>query len=372
MAVPYLNLKAQYLEIKPEIDAAIQDVLDNTVFICGKYVKKFEAAFAQALGAKYCIGTSSGTDGVHLCFWALGVGAADEVIVPVNTFIASVEGISLTGATPVFVDHHPQSFCIAVNQIEDKINSKTKAILPVHLYGQVADMSPIMELAEKHNLFVIEDACQAHLAEYRGEKAGTLGQVAAFSFFPGKNLGAYGEAGGVTTNDEALYRKMLLLRNHGYADRFHHAVEGHNYRMEEIQGAVLSVKLPHLQKWTERRREIAAIYREKLRDVNEIVCPEELDYGKHVYHLFVVRVKKGSRDELRAYLGEEKGIGSGLHYPIPLHLQEAYSRLGYKEGDFPVAEEVCKEILSLPICPMMTDDMVDEVVEGIKSFYAQA
>jgi len=368
MAVPYLNLKAQYLEIKPEIDAAIQDVLDNTAFICGKYVKKFETAFAQALGANYCIGTSSGTDAVHLCLWALGIGPGDEVIVPVNTFIATVAAISLTGATPVFVDHDPKSFCLDVGQIEKKITSKTKAILPVHLYGQAADMNPILETAEKHNLFVIEDACQAHLGEYNDKKVGTIGQAAAFSFFPGKNLGAYGEAGAVTTNDESLYQKILLLRNHGYSDRFHHAIEGHNYRMEEIQGAVLCVKLPHLQKWTDRRREIAALYREKLSNVDEIVCPEEMDYGKHVYHLFVIRVKKKSRDDLREFLSK-KGIGTGIHYPLPLHLQEAYARLGYKQGDFPVAEQECREILSLPICPMMTDEMVDEVVAGIKAFF---
>jgi len=368
MAVPYLNLKAQYLEIKPEIDAAIQDVLDNTAFVCGKYVKKFETAFAKALGANHCIGVSSGTDAVHLCLWALGIGHGDEVIVPVNTFIATVASISLTGATPVFVDHDTKSFCIDVNQIEAKITSKTKAILPVHLYGQAADMDPILKIAEKHNLFVVEDACQAHLADYNGKKVGTLGQAAAFSFFPGKNLGAYGEAGGVTTNDESLYQKIMLLRNHGYSDRFHHAIEGHNYRMAELQGAVLSVKLPHLQKWTERRREIAAMYREKLAGVEEIVCPEEMDYGTHVYHLFVIRVKEKTREELRDYLGE-KGIGTGIHYPLPLHVQEAYARLGHKEGDFPVAEQGCSEILSLPICPMLTDEMVDEVVEGIKSFY---
>jgi len=367
MAVPFLNLKAQYLEIKSDMDAAIHDVLNSTSFICGAHVKKFEAAFAKALNANYCIGTSSGTDSLHLCLWALGIGPGDEVIVPVNTFIATVEGVSLTGAKPVFVDHDPASFCIDVHGIENRITQRTRAILPVHLYGQPCDMDPILELAEKHRLFVVEDGCQAHLAEYKGKKVGTLGHAAAFSFFPGKNLGAYGEAGGVTTNDEKLYQKMLRIRNHGSVERYIHEVEGHNYRMEEIQGAVLNVKLPHLDAWTKRRRAIAALYREKLKEADGILCPEEMDYGRHVYHLFVIRVKKGSRDALRSFL-EKRGIATGLHYPLPLHLQKAYAHLHHKEGDFPVAEKACREIVSLPMCPMMTDTMVDEVVAGILAY----
>ncbi len=370
MAVPFLNLKSQYLEIKPQIDAAIQDVLDHTAFICGKYVAAFEDQFASATGARYCLGTSSGTDSVHLGLWALGVGRGDEVIVPVNTFIATVEGISITGAKPVFVDHDPLSFCMDTKLIERKITSRTKAIAPVHLYGQVCDMDPILAIAKKHRLFVLEDACQAHLAEYKGRKAGTFGNVAAFSFFPGKNLGAFGEAGAVTTGDKKLYQKMMLIRNHGSSERYIHEVEGHNYRMEEIQGAVLGVKLGHLDRWTDRRREVAARYREKLAGVSEIVCPKEMEYGKHVYHLFVIRVIKRDREDLRSFL-TEKNIGTGLHYPMPLHLQKAYAPMGHKKGDFPVAEKFCSEILSLPMCPMMTDAMVDEVAEGIKEFFAR-
>ena len=379
MHIPFLDLKTQYQNIKAEIQTEINEVLDNTAYICGKKVKSFEENFAKLHNAKYCLGTSSGTDSLHLAYWALGIGISsqyasgklnaemDEVLVPVNTYIATTETITMVGAKPVFVDHQEESFNIDPQKIEEKITPKTKAIVIVHLYGQPADIDPILSIAKKYNLIVIEDCSQAHNAEYKGKKVGTFGEIGTFSFYPGKNLGAYGEAGAVITNNEKLYEKMLRYRQHGAVVRYIHDIEGHNYRMEELQGAVLNVKIKYIDKWTNGRRHVAQRYRELLKDVKNITVPVEMPYAKHVYHLFEIRVP--DREKLMKYLSE-KGIDTGLHYPMPLHLQDAYKYRGYKQGDFPVAEKCCREILSIPVFPEMNDEQIEYVAKSIRDFYS--
>lgn len=369
MNVPFLNLRAQYHEIRDEIRAALDDILERAAFIAGKYVERLEREFREAIDVRHCLATSSGTDALHLATWALGLGPGDEVLVPVNTFIATAEVVSFTGARPVFVDHDPLTYNVDVEKLEDSITSRTRAIIPVHLYGQPADMESIAGIARQNDLVVIEDACQAHLARFRGTTVGNFGVAAAFSFFPGKNLGAYGDAGAVVTNDLALHEKMRRIRVHGGLKKDVHEMIGHNYRMSEFQAAVLSVKLPHLRRWTDRRRHVAEMYRQLLGEIEQITLPSVLDGAEHVYYLFVIRVPAEKRDALRSYL-EENGIGTGVHYPIPLHLQKAYTHLGYRRGDFPVAERSCREILSLPMCPMLTDSQVEYVCEKIRSFFS--
>ena len=366
MRVPFVDLIKQYHNIKTEIDEAIQDVLDNAAFIGGERVQLFEEAFAHLHGARFAIGTSSGTDSLHLILWGLDIGPGDEVIVPVNTFIATAEAVSLTGARPVFVDHDPESYNIDTSKIEAAITSKTRAIIPVHLYGQSADMSPILRIAADHNLAVVEDCCQAHLTEYQDRRVGTFGVAGAFSFFCAKNLGAFGEGGAIITDDEDLYEQLRKRHNHGTVRRYVHDLVGHNYRLEGIQAAVLNVKMRYIESWTDARIQHANRYRQLLADVSEIVLPEEMADGRHVYHLFVIRATK--RDELRAYL-EERGISAGLHYPIPIHLQKAYSGLGYKKGDFPVAEAYADQILSLPMFPELTEEQIKYVADSIRTFY---
>ncbi|HQF43390.1 MAG TPA: DegT/DnrJ/EryC1/StrS family aminotransferase, partial [Ignavibacteriaceae bacterium] len=330
MNVPFLDLKANYNSVKAEVNTAIQNVLDNTAYILGASVQNFEKDFAAAQQVKYCLGTSSGTDANHLVLWGLGIGPGDEVIMPANTFIATAWGATLCGATPVFVDCHPESYNIDVSKVEEKITLKTKAIVAVHLYGQSADLDPLREIAKKHNLFLVEDAAQAHLAEYRGKLIGGLTNAASFSYYPGKNLGAYGEGGAVTTNDELLFNKIKKLREHGQSQKYYHETLGHNYRMEGIQGAVLRVKLKYLNKWTDARRSVAAKYNEGLKSLKKVIIPKEMSYAKHVYHLYVIQLNDGSleasnklRDSLKNYL-TENGVNVGLHYPIPLHLQECF------------------------------------------------
>ena len=372
MQVPFLDLKVQYQSIKSEVDAAIQKVIDNTAFILGESVSNFEQNFAKAHNAKHCIGTSSGTDGNHLATWALGISPGDEVIIPANTFIATAWGVTLCGATPVLVDCHPASYNLDPERVEAAITSKTKAIVAVHLYGQPAEMDKLRELANQHNLFLIEDAAQAHLAEYNGEKVGGLSSASSFSFYPGKNLGAYGEAGAVLTNDDQLAADLKMFREHGQSEKYCHQSFGHNYRMEGIQGAVLGVKLKYLDKWTEGRRRAAAKYKELLSDLDEIKLPMEMPYAKHVYHLFVIQVNgsngKETRDKLQKFLGEN-GVASGLHYPIPLHQQNCFSYLGYKEGDFPVTEQLATTGLSLPMFPELSDDKIQYVSEKLREFF---
>ncbi len=386
MIVPFLDLKIQYRSIKPEIDSAIQNVIDNAAFILGKSVSDFEAAFAKAHSVKHCIGVSSGTDGNHLALWSLGLGPGDEVIIPANTFVATAWGATLCGATPVFVDCEPESYNIDKDKIEVKVkNGKTKAIIAVHLYGQAADMDPIVEIAKKHKVHLVEDAAQAHLAEYKGKRVGGIGEIASFSFYPGKNLGAFGEAGAVTTNNEELTKLIKMYREHGQSEKYHHEVLGHNYRMDGIQGAVLGVKMKYLNEWTEKRRAVALRYKKLLADVEQIVLPKEMPFAKHVYHLFVIKVKQGdrrqdsglrtsdpghSRDALMRYLNEN-GIATGMHYPVPLHLQNCFKYLGYKKGDFPVSEELAETGLSLPMFPEMTEEQTEYVCDKIKGFFCK-
>ncbi len=376
MQVPFLDLKIQYKSIKQEVDPAIQKVIDNTAFVLGESVSKFEKAFAEAHNAKYCLGTSSGTDANHLVLWSLGIKPGDEVIIPANTFIATAWGVTLCGAKPVFVDCHPESYNLDPAKVEAAITPKTKAIVAVHLYGQPADMSTFQQIANRHNLFLVEDAAQSHLAEYEGKKIGTQSNASSFSFYPGKNLGAYGEAGAVVTNDDKLHNELKMMREHGQSKKYYHDTFGHNYRMEGIQGAVLGVKLKYLDKWTEGRREAAAKYKELLKDVEQIQLPEEMHNVKHVYHLFVVQVKgdEKNREEKRNKLQQfltENGVATGLHYAIPLHQQKCFQYLDYKKGDFPVTEKLAESGLSLPMFPELTDEQISYVTDKIKEHFTK-
>ncbi|HSP88173.1 MAG TPA: DegT/DnrJ/EryC1/StrS family aminotransferase [Ignavibacteriaceae bacterium] len=370
MQVPFLDLKIQYKSIKDEINPAIQNILDNTSFILGKSVSDFENAFATAHNVKHCFGVSSGTDGNHLASWALGIKAGDEIIVPANTFIATAWGATICGAKPVFVDCEPDSYNIDPKKINDAITPKTKAIVAVHLYGQPADLDSIKSAVKDKNIFLIEDCAQAHLAEYKNKRVGGLFDIAAFSFYPGKNLGAYGEGGAVTTNDDTLANKVKMYRDHGALQKYHHESFGHNYRMDGIQGAVLGVKMKHIEKWTEGRRRVAQKYKELLGSIEEIILPVEMPYAKHVYHLYVIQVKKGlsERDKLAGFLNEN-GISTGLHYPVPLHLQKCFSDLNYKKGDFPVSEKLAESGLSLPMFPELSDNQIEYVAEKVKEFF---
>jgi len=370
MKVPMADLHAQYLSIKAEIDKAISEVVETSQFILGKSVTDFEKAFALAHQVKNCIAVGSGTDALHASLWALGVGKGDFVITTPYTFIATVEAITITGAEVLFVDINPDTYTLDPEKFQEIMasnkNKKIKAVIPVHLYGHPADMDQINEIASRYGIAVIEDACQSHLAKYKEKFVGNFGITACFSFYPGKNLGAYGEAGGILTNDENLAQKLRKLRDHGQSEKYKHDFCGHNYRMDGIQGAVLGVKLRYLGRWTARRREIARRYKEHLTGVGDLVMPFEDQNAFHVYHLFVVRTKE--RSELQNYLSE-KGIGTALHYPIPIHFQKAYQYLGHKKGDFPVSEISAEECLSLPIYAEMSDDQVDYVIENIRSFF---
>jgi dTDP-4-amino-4,6-dideoxygalactose transaminase len=366
MVVPFLDLQKNYQSVKPEIQREINEVLDSAGYVLGPKVEQFEREFAKSHRVMHCVGVSSGTDGNHLALWALGVKHGDEVIVPANTYIATAWGATLCGAKPVFVDCDARSYNIDPAKVEEKITPRTKAVVAVHLYGQAADMDPLLEIGRRRGIPIVEDAAQAHLTEYKGKKVGGLGPIASFSFYPGKNLGAYGEGGAVTTNDAELASKVRKLRDHGQAAKYQHVEYGHNYRMEALQGAVLGVKLRYLAGWNEQRRHVAARYNELLKGVGDLVLPQEMSYGKHVYHLYVIQVTK--RDELQKYLGE-KGVATGLHYPIPVHLQSCFASLGHRRGDFPISETLSDRCLSLPMFPEMTEDQVHYVADSIKSFY---
>ena len=378
MTVPFVDLKAQYRAIKQEVDAAIARVIDDTAFILGREVEAFEAAFAEYVGARFCVGLNSGTAAIQLAVMGCGIGTGDEVIVPANTFFATAEGVSTAGATPVFVDADPVSYNIDVAKIEAAINERTRAIMPVHLYGQPADLDPISEIAARHNLAVIEDAAQAHGSEYKGRRVGALGRVACWSFYPGKNLGAYGEGGAITTDDPEVARRVRLLRDHGSEHKYRHEIIGYNFRLEGIQGAVLGVKLKRLDAWNDLRRAHAARYAELLGDLDgggtttnagtsidgaSLVLPREMPYARHIYHLYVVQ--HDARDVLQQQL-HAAGIQTGIHYPVPVHLQPAYASHGHTAGDFPVAEQQARRVLSLPMFPELTDEQLARVAEGIK------
>jgi dTDP-4-amino-4,6-dideoxygalactose transaminase len=365
MNVPFLDLKAQLPLIRTEIEERFARIIDNTAFVCGREVKEFEDTFANIHDAGFAVGLSSGTDANHMALICSGIGAGDEVILPVNTFIATAEPISYVGATPVFVDVDEKTYNIDMDKIEEKITPRTRAINPVHLFGQPADLGPILEIAKKHNLLVIEDAAQAHIAEYKGQRIGGIGNLTSWSFYPGKNLGAWGEAGALTTNDEEIYHKARLLRDHGSGKKYYHDIIGFNYRMSEFQAAVINVKMKYIEQWTEQRRTNASIYNSFLRDIEGIDTPSELDHVKHVYHLYVVRTH--SRDAMADFL-RENGIGVGMHYPIPLHLTQAFAFLGYKKGDFPIAEQLADAILSLPMYPELSEDQIQYVCKKVEDF----
>ena len=360
--VPFVDLKKQYQTIKPEVDAAIASVIENTNFILGPQVAAFEKSFAEYIGGAFCVGVNSGTAALQLALMACGIGPGDEVIVPSFTFFATAEAVSVLGATPVFVDIDPVSYTITAAGIEPAITPQTRAIIPVHLYGQSVDLDPILALAERHDLYVIEDSAQAHGAEYKGKRVGALGDAGCFSFYPSKNLGAYGEAGGVVTSDEDLAVRLRLLRDHGSTSKYAHEIVGYNFRMEEIQAAVLNVKLPHLNDWNSGRRERAARYHELLSD-SGLVLPREMEYARHVYHVFAVQ--SDNREELQQRLAAH-GIQSGVHYPIPIHMQAAYASLGYKAGDLPVTERLAERVLSLPMYPELTQDHQRAVAAAVR------
>jgi dTDP-4-amino-4,6-dideoxygalactose transaminase len=360
--VPYLDLKAQYQSIKPEIDAAIARVLESGQFVLGPEVAAFEQEFAAYCGAAECIALNSGTSALHLALLAADVGPGDEVITVPFTFVASVAAVTYTGARPVLVDIDPRSFTMDPATIEAAITPRTKAILPVHLYGQSADMAPIMEIAQRHGLVVIEDAAQAHGAKYKGRPVGSIGDIGCFSFYPGKNLGAYGEGGAVTTNNPEYAHTIRMLRDWGQDRKYHHVLRGFNYRMEGFQGAILRVKLRHLDRWTEARREVVRQYDELLSD-SGVETPTEMPWGRHVYHVYTLRTD--DRDGLQAFLQAE-GIQTSIHYPVPAHLQPAYADLGYGRGAFPRSERAAEQVLSLPLYPELSSQAVAEVAGAVK------
>ena len=363
MRVPFSDLSAQFASIETEVMSAMKAVIHDSAFIGGKYVQAFEQEFASYCGAKHAIGISNGTDAVRLGLLACGVGPGDEVITVPQTFIATTEAISMTGATFRFVDIEPNTATMDPEALRKAISKKTKAIVPVHLYGQTADMRAIMSIAREHGLKVVADAAQAHGATFDGQPVGAVGDAVSYSFYPGKNLGAFGDAGALTTNDAEIAHRVSLLRDHGRKSKYEHLAEGFNCRLDGLQAAILSVKLRHLEDWTERRRKAAASYRSMLADVHGIELPGERAGSRHVYHLFVTRTTK--RDALLKHL-LANGVVGGVHYPIPLHRQPAYARLGLGEGSFPVAERQSRECLSLPLFAEMSTDQVRIVVDEIK------
>ncbi len=364
MKIPVFDLKRQYEYLKTELDHAFANVFESGNFVLGENVRLFEEEFANYLGAGFAVGVGSGTEALHLSLKACDIGPGDEVITVPNTAVPTISAISFAGARPVLVDVTPDTYTIDTKKIEKKITDKTKAIMPVHFYGHPAEMEQIMKLAEAHNLKIVEDACQAHGAQYNGKNVGTFGDMGCFSFYPTKNLGAYGDGGIVVTNDEELYNKLIMLRNYGEVKKFTSKIEGFNSRLDEIQAAVLRVKLKHLDTWTNRRREIATQYQQLLFNSN-VQLPCERQWAKHVYHLFVIRTN--NRDALKDYL-QKRGVGTHIHYPIPIHFQEAYEKLGYKTGDFPISERNAGEILSLPIYPELTTEEVEAVAGLITEF----
>src|SRR5690606_31716935 len=367
IVIPFLDLKAQYARIKPEVDAAIQGVLDSCGFILGPEVAKLEEEFAAYCGSRFGIGVNSGTSALHLSLLAAGIGPGDEVITVPFTFVATVSAIEYAGAKPVFVDIDPGTFNMDPALIAAATTPRTRAILPVHLHGLMAEMDPILDIARRHNLIVIEDACQAHGAEYKGKRAGSLGDLAAFSFYPGKNLGAYGEGGMVVTGNPDLAKKVRMLRDWGAEKKYHHELRGYNYRLEGIQGAILRVKLKYLEEWTEERRRAAANYNRLLAGTG-IPVPQPKPYQRHVYHVYAIRTKQ--REKWQAALAQQ-GIQTGIHYPFPVHLLPAYADLGYKAGDFPHAEAAAKEVLSLPMFPELTDAQCETVARAVLELAAQ-
>ena len=367
--IPFVDLKAQYQTIKNEIGEAVNQVLDQTNFILGDPVAKFEEEFAQFCQVKYCLGVASGTDALHLALRALEIGSGDEVIIPANTFVATALAVSYTGATPILVDADPENFNLDLNKIEEKITAKTKAIIPVHLYGRPMDMDKLITLAQKYNLQVVEDACQAHGATWKNKKVGSFGIIGCFSFYPGKNLGAYGDGGAIVTNDEALAEKLKMLRNYGSPKKYYHDTLGYNSRLDTLQAAILRVKLKYLPDWNNQRLGHAKLYNEKLTGVGDLILPS-IDWANpSVFHLYVVRTKK--RDALLKYLSDH-GVQTGIHYPVPLYSLGAYKHLNRRPEDFPITEQLSQEILSLPMFAELNEEQIDIVVNLIKQFFQPA
>ena len=362
--VPLIDLKRQYHSIKEEIDSAIQDVLEDQAFILGPQVKEFEKLFASYCNTKHAIGVSSGTDALLLALKSLGIGNGDEVITSPFTFFATVGSICNTGATPVFADIDPESYNIRPDLIEKRINKNTKAIIPVHLYGQCADMDPILEIAKKHNIKVIEDAAQSIGAEYKDRKSGSMGDLGCFSFFPSKNLGGFGDGGMVTCNSDELAEKIYMLRVHGGKPKNYYSIIGINGRLDTIQASILIKKLRHIDLWNENRRQKASYYTEKMEGLN-LTLPKTINFNKHVFHIYVIRPKE--RDRLAEHL-KASNIDCAVHYPIPQHLQKCLEHLGYKEGDMPEAERAAKEILAIPIFPEITKEEQDYIISTINDF----
>jgi dTDP-4-amino-4,6-dideoxygalactose transaminase len=367
MHIPFVDLRAQYQTIKSEIDTAMREVLDACAFAGGPFVEAFEVDFARFCGSGFAVGVSNGTEALWLALHALGIGPGDEVITVPNTFIATAEAISFCGARPVFVDIDEKTYGMDPALLESAITPRTKAVIPVHLFGQMVDMDPILAVSGQHGLPVIEDASQAQGAEYKGKCAGSLGAAGCFSFYPSKNLGAFGEAGAVVTSDRELAAKLRVLRDHGQAARYHHRVVGWNARMDGLQGAILKVKLKYLSAWNESRLRNALLYHSLLAGVNGIVTPAVNEDAKHVFHIYAVRTDK--RDALMKHL-EQRSVGCGIHYPVPIHLQQAYDFLGLGKGTFPVAERCAEELLSLPMFPELTELQVRYVVDQIEQFLA--
>ncbi len=366
MQIPIFTPVRQYLNLKDEIDSAIQKVLNKGNFILGDEVKEFESKVAEYLGVKYAIGVASGTDALQIALMAIDLKPGDEVITTPFTFVATAETIALLGGKPVYVDIDDRTYNINPDLIEEKITEKTKAIIPVHLYGQPAEMDKIMDIARRYNLYVIEDSAQALGSEYKNRKVCTFGDIACISFFPTKNLGAFGDAGMVVTNNDELAEKIRMIRVHGSKIRYHHEILGVNSRLDTLQASVLLVKLKYLDGWNDKRAEIAEKYSDGLKDLDGVITPYCEPYNKHIYHQYTIRTKR--RDELAEFL-KGKGIQTAVHYPIPLHLQKAFSYFGYKPGDFPIAEQCSKEVLSLPMFPELTDEEIDYVIESVKEFF---
>jgi dTDP-4-amino-4,6-dideoxygalactose transaminase len=359
--IPFLDLQVQYASIKTDIQHAVSRVFETGQFVLGEEVAAFESEFARYVGADHGVAVNTGTSALHLSLLAAGIGPGDEVITVPFTFVATVAAIGYTGAHPVFVDIDPQSLTMDVDQVQSAITPNTKAIVPVHLYGQPADMDPLLAIARKHGLIVIEDACQAHGAEYKGRRVGSLGDLGCFSFYPGKNLGGYGEGGIITTSNAKHAETLRMLRDWGQAKKYHHVLRGYNYRMEGLQGAILRVKLRHLDAWTDQRRSRAAEYNRFLQH-SEVVRPQEMPYARHVYHIYAVRSR--DRADLQRTL-RSHGVQTGIHYPIPVHLQEAYRDLGYGPGDFPHTERAANEVLSLPMYPELSNNQVEVVSAAV-------
>lgn len=364
MKIPLVDLQTQYRSLAPMINAKVLEVMRGGNFISGEELKLFEEEFAKYCGVKYAVGVASGTDALKLALIACGIRKGDEVITAANTFVATVEAIHQVGAKPVLADINPNNYHLDLNCLKQAITKKTKAVIPVHLYGQAVNMAELMKIARAHKLFVIEDACQAHGAEFKGKRTGSFGDISAFSFYPGKNLGAYGDGGAIVTNKKELAEKVKMLRNYGQIQKYHHEVKGFNSRLDTIQAAILRIKLRHLDQWNKLRNKWAKTYTRLLGETS-LITPAVENFAHHVFHLYVVRSQK--RDELLEFLNK-KGVGVGIHYPIPIHLLNSYKDLGYKKGDFPVTEKAANEILSLPMFPELTEEKIRYIVSVIKEF----